>query len=230
MVCYFPRNGKSAIVNGFPITRSGYPCQFEIEAYEKFVKMGILVKTPQEMAPLSEADLKKQIEQAKEEKRPVYVPPSDEGIKLKGIDEESLPKLDNNINTLNEYDNMFLAALKAKEAEHLAKGEVAKKPAEEVVLPNVKQTIQESNVQLEELKPEGVFSNLVKKDQEMVSSNNPIFAGKAIEPLTYEKALSYVKTNPDGSLKVGKDGLYVMTLGAKPYSKNEICEVINSHK
>ena len=39
MVVYFPKNGKSVVVNGIQIKRPGLPMQFPVKVYEKFVKI-----------------------------------------------------------------------------------------------------------------------------------------------------------------------------------------------
>lgn len=155
MVVYFPKNGRSVMINTMLIGREGLPCQFPVQSYENFVNSGLLVKRPQDMDPLPPEQLKQEISIAKEKNVPVYIPEE-----MKAETEEPL----------SEYDIALINELNKRET----------KPVEK-------------------------------------------------EELTYELAESYVKKNEDGSLKVGKDGDYVLTPGAKPFSKAEICEVIKKH-
>lgn len=239
MVVYFPKNGKSVCVNGIMIKRPGLPMQFPVKVYERFVEKGVLVKTPQEMDPLSPAEMQRQIELAQQAKQPIYVPepqveqasaPSGAPVPA-GIGENyasATYKEDDGFT--NEYDYQLMSELEkmgvdtTKLMKDLKENQKNENTANSSVEQVNKVIEPESLVVQKVVEPQvtsnntGIFSSFVKEQQ------------PAKETLTYEKALSMVKRNEDGSLKLGKDGLFVLTPGAKPYSKAEICEAINNKK
>lgn len=228
MVVYFPKNGKSVVINGIQIKRPGLPMQFEVKIYEKWVEKGLLVKRAQDMDPLSPEELNRQVQEAAMNKQPVFIPPEQNlqpampmnmvhSAPVKQLVQEPMQT-----ESLNEYDLALIEAINKKRAE---KGE---SPVDLKALKEQQAAAQEPVQPVEQVKvvteePEhkgGVFSHFAEHE--------PV--AKPEDVLTYEKALSQVKRNEDGSLKIGKDGTYVLTPGAKPWKKSEICDMINSHK
>ena len=224
MVVYFPKNGKSVVVNGIQIKRPGLPMQFPVKVYEKFVEKGLLVRRPQDMDPISPEDLRRQVEMAQEAKKPVYIPESTDGDVSgapvpAGIGED-YPSAsykdvgDDDLGT-NEYDLQLIEELRKLGVD--TDKVLAEAKAQQNAKTVVKEAVEEPVV--EETHTGGVFASFVEKESKEEDSG-----------LTYEKALSMVKLNEDGSFKLGKDGTYVLTPGAKPYSKAEICAVIDKGK
>lgn len=247
MVVYFPKNGKSVIINGIQIKRPGLPMQFPVKVYERWVEKGLLVKTPQEMDPLSPEELAKQVEDANAAGKPVFAPRpleapipmgspdpitmpltesagSEGGLKLAGIGDDYPTSSSVETAPMNEYDAMLLDAVNK---------ELAKKGKSAVSISELEKNAEQNKteaVKVEEVSQPQIQESLVEEE---VVEQKGIFAeisSEATEELTYEKALSMIKRNEDGSLKVGKDGLYVLTAGAKPWKKTEICAVIENHK
>lgn len=225
MVVYFPKNGKSVVVNGIQIKRPGLPMQFPVKVYEKFVEKGLLVRRPQDMDPISPEELRHQVEMAKEANKPVYVPESLSGessgapvpagigedypsatYKEEGADEFAT----------NEYDLQLMAELRKLGVD--TDKVLAEAKAQQKTETVVKESVEEKPV-AEETHTGGVFASFVEKENKEETTG-----------LTYEKALSMVKLNEDGSFKLGKDGTYVLTPGAKPYTKAEICAAIDKGK
>lgn len=222
MVVYFPKNGKSVVVNGIQIRRPGLPMQFPVKVYEKFVEKGLLVRRPQDMDPISPEDLRRQVEIAKEANKPVYIPESMSGNSSgapvpAGIGEDypsATYKDESEDSFTNEYDLQLMSELRklGVDTDKVLAEAKAQQASETVVKESVEQPV------VEEKREGGVFASFVEKEAKEESG------------LTYEKALSMVKLNEDGSFKLGKDGTYVLTPGAKPYSKAEICAVIDKGK
>ena len=237
MVVYFPKNGKSVCINGIQIKRPGLPMQFPVKVYEKWVEKGLLVKRPQDMDPISPEEMQKQIEQARETRQPVFVQPqfdefyvsNESGAPVpKGIGENygyQTNKSSNDfMNDTNESDALLLAELSKQgvDVQNLLKdlnnnAESLNQTNEQPQ--NIELFVEQENVitepvQIEKQPMKGVFSDFSKDEG----------------CLTYEKAVSMVKRNEDGSLRIGKDGTYVLTPGAKPYSKVEICAAIDGKK
>ncbi len=222
MVVYFPKNGKSVVVNGIQIKRPGLPMQFPVNVYEKFVEKGLLVRRPQDMDPISPEELRHQAEMAKEANKPVYIPESMSGNNSgapvpAGIGEDypsATYKDESEDSFTNEYDLQLMSELRKLGVD--TDKVLAEAKAQQNVETVVKEDVEEPVV--EEAHTSGVFASFVEKES------------KETLGLTYEKALSMVKLNEDGSLKLGKDGTYVLTPGAKPYSKAEICAAIDKGK
>ena len=224
MVVYFPKNGKSVVVNGIQIKRPGLPMQFPVKVYEKFVEKGLLVRRPQDMDPISPEDLRRQVEMAQEAKKPVYIPESTggevSGAPVPAGIGEDYPSAsykdvgDDDLGT-NEYDLQLIEELRKLGVD--TDKVLAEAKAQQNAKTVVKEAVEEPVV--EETHTDGVFASFVEKESKEEDSG-----------LTYEKALSMVKLNEDGSFKLGKDGMYVLTPGAKPYSKAEICAVIDKGK
>lgn len=237
MVVYFPKNGKSVSVNGIMIKRPGLPMQFPVKIYENWVEKGLLVKRPQDMDPISPEEMQRQVELARKENKPVFVQesvhtPVEGALVPKGIGEDypSASYKEDEGDT-NEYDAQLMLELQkmgvdtAKLMKDLKNQQETTAAAPEVT----------PLMPINEVKEEAPASKIEEKApvEEPVKSTGGIFASfvkNESEGLTYEKALSMVKREEDGSLKIGKDGLFVLTPGAKPYSKAEICAAIKNKK
>lgn len=235
MVVYFPKNGKSVCINGIQIKRPGLPMQFPVKVYEKWVEKGLLVKRPQDMDPISPEEMQRQIEQARETRQPVFVQPQFDEFSVSNESGAPVPKgigenygrnyysddssFDNQ--ETNEYDALLLSELSKKGVDtvNLMKDLKDQPSVKETTVQNLDTLVEsESQELVEEMssvnEKKGIFSDFSKEETE----------------LTYEKAVSMVQLNEDGSFKRGRDGKYVLTLGAKPYTKAEICEAIDKKK